>query len=81
MFVYKPLVRRRLEGYIFDQQPFFQSGCRCLVYKYMYTPISKNVVGENGDYGSCRTEIARPKGTVVSIFGVQKQGVLRVALN
>ena len=23
--------------------------------------------------GSCRTEIARPKGTMVSIFGMQKQ--------
>ena len=38
--------------------------------RLLYTPISKNVVGENG---SCRMEIARPKGTVVSIFGMQKQ--------
>ena len=31
--------------------------------------------------GSCRTEIARQKGTVVSIFNMQKQWVLRVALS
>ena len=31
--------------------------------------------------GSCRTEIAQPKGTMISIFGMQKEGVLRVAQN
>jgi len=39
---------------------------------YQHTPISKNVVGENGDWqlsnGNCTTE-----GTVVSMFGMQKQ--------
>ena len=37
----------------------------------LYTPISKNVVGTAN--GNCQTEIERPKGTVVSIFGMQKQ--------
>ena len=40
------------------------------------TLISKDNVGENGEW-----QIARPKGTVVSIFGMQKQGVLCVAQN
>ena len=45
-----------------------------------YTPISKNVVGENGEW-QLSNGIARLKGTVVSTFGMQKQCVLRVALN
>ena len=37
-----------------------------------YIPISKNVAERTAN-GRCRTEIARPKGTVVSLFGMQKQ--------
>ena len=44
------------------------------------TPISKTL-SERKANGSCRTEIARPKGTVICIFGMQKEWVFRVALN
>ena len=35
------------------------------------TAISKKVVGENGERGEFRTEVARPKGTVVTLFEMQ----------
>ena len=38
--------------------------------KNKYTPISKNVVGENGEW----QEIARPKGTVVSMLMSSSRG-------
>ena len=43
--------------------------------------LFQKTLSERTANGSCRMEIARPKGTVVSIFGVQKQCVLRVALD
>ena len=41
----------------------------------------KKTLSERTANGSCRMEIARPKGTVVSMFGMQKQCVFRVALD
>ena len=35
--------------------------------------LFQKTLSERTVNGSCRTEIARPKGTVVSIFGMQKQ--------
>ena len=43
--------------------------------------LFQKTLSERKANGSCRTEIARPKGTLVSIFGMQKQCVLRAALN
>ena len=43
--------------------------------------LFQKTLSERTANGSCRTEIARPKGTVVSTFGMQKQCVLHVALN
>ena len=43
--------------------------------------LFQKTLSERTANGSCRMEIARPKGTVVSIFGMQKQCVLRVALD
>ena len=43
--------------------------------------LFQRTLSERTANGSCRMEIARPKGTVVSIFGMQKQWVLRVALD
>ena len=37
----------------------------------LFTAISKKVVGENGERGECRTEVAWPKGTVVTLFEMQ----------
>ena len=43
--------------------------------------LFQKTLSERTANGSCRTEIARPKGTVVATFGMQKQCVLHVALN
>jgi len=43
--------------------------------------LFQKTLSERTGNGSCRTDIGRPKGTVVSIFGMQKQWVLRVAQN
>ena len=51
------------------------------LYSHKYdTPIQETLSDRTAS-GSCGTEIARPKGTVVSTFGMQEQCVLRVALN
>ena len=39
----------------------------------MYIHLFQKTLSERTANGSCRTEIARPQGTVVSIFGMQKQ--------
>ena len=38
-----------------------------------YIHLFQKTLSETTANGSCRTEIARPKGTVVSLFGMQKQ--------
>ena len=43
--------------------------------------LFQKTLSERTANGCCRTEIARPKRTVISTFGMQKQWVLRVALN
>ena len=54
---------------------FIQDQVRFRIHLFQKT-LSERTVN-----GSCRTEIARPKGTVVSILDMQKQWVLRVAQN
>ena len=46
----------------------------CTEWHFSFTRIHLfQKTSERTANGSCRTEIARPKGTVVSIFGMQKQ--------
>ena len=39
----------------------------------IYIHLLQKTLPERTVNGSCRTEIARPNGTVVSIFGIQKK--------
>ena len=39
----------------------------------IYIRLFQKTLSERTVNGSCRTEIARPNGTVVSIFGMQKK--------
>ena len=42
-------------------------------YIYIYIHLFQKTLSGRTANGSCRTEIPRPKGTVVSILGMQKQ--------
>ena len=48
---------------------------------YIYMHLFQKTLSERTANCSCLTEIAQPKGPVVSIFGTQKQWDLRVAQN
>ena len=61
------------------QIPFIHSA-RLIYSTNFYINLFQKTLSERTANGSCRTEIARPKETVVSIFA-KKQWVLRVTLN
>ena len=57
------------------------SSTRLTIGSGSYIHLLQKTLSERTANGSCRTEIARPKGTVVATFGMQKQCVLHVAIN
>ena len=62
------------------QIPFINSA-RVIDSTNFYIHLFQKTLSERTANASCRTEIARPKGTVVSTFSMQNQCVLCVALN